>query len=148
MRETEPGNTSWITPGADIVVYCEIYGRPAPSFHKTTVAKVAAKSFTVTGPHYVPRIRLADLESARQGGSYTGSSWKAIRPDDPRVATWEAMRRRSNRHTLAVTASEEWQRMHGRNDREKLDALVDALLAYRIECDQVAKLIDTPATKG
>lgn len=124
-------DTSWITPGAEIVVYRDTYNA-SPDPIRTTVEKVAKASFTVAD---VPgeRFKFDTLQGKRYGSSYFGWSYVAIHPSDPKVNAMFAQQRRERTVARAVRAVAEWNTGHGRGDRAKLDAAIDALVKYRAE---------------
>lgn len=119
-------DTSWITEGAEVVVYRDAMdGARDPV--TTTVAKVAAKSFTLDGIDQ--RISLDGLSSKVVGMQYSGYRYRVIPCDSDKAAALYAAEARQAAMGQARMAVDKWQRARTRANRlaaiEALQAVED-----------------------
>lgn len=119
-------DTSWIKPGAEVVVYAT-GGNPNPK--RTTVDRVAAQSFTLVG--ITERIKLETLQSKRIGGDWHRWNYVVVRPDSPKAKELFRQRRIENLGTNAWSAVDAWNKGGSREDLAKIDAAIEALQKYR-----------------
>lgn len=123
-------DTSWVAAGAKVVVYRQDRDwRTRPRVHLTTVAKVAAKSFTVDGLD--ERIRLDTLKSKSYGGKWDQWEWVALHPDSELSADLLAIQRLNRLANLAHQAVVDWNTGKDRRDVEKVDAVITAFRRFR-----------------
>ena len=120
-------DNDWIKPGAEVVAYTT--GTGTPTVHKTTVATVATKSFTVVG--LGARIKLDGLRSADQGDSWHSWRWQIVRPDDPIVTKLAEQRLMARLAADAFRAVRKWSTGDFRANVTQIDAAITALQAYR-----------------
>ncbi|MFI6302138.1 hypothetical protein ACIBCH_09720 [Amycolatopsis thailandensis] len=116
-------STEWIKPGADIAVY--VRGNDGDRrLRRLKVARVATKSFTVTGVD--ERFNLETMATKTIGGSWSGWQYRATRPDSEQAA--------------AVATRDERDRLRGAayfylsgsvDDLTRVDAAIKELREWR-----------------
>lgn len=129
MTETTTA-PDWIYPGAEVIVWRDIPGAGMlATYHRTKVAKVAGKSFTVE--KFSDRFQLADLSTRRQGSTWSGWYYRVVPIGSDKHYELRAARKRENIMAAARDAAETWQR--SREDRAAITAVIDAFTALRDE---------------
>lgn len=125
-----PENTDWIKPGAEVIVYTEGArdGRAHPQ--RTTVTRVAGKSFTLNG--ITERISLDTLRSRDIGGTWDSWQYVVVKPDSDKARELFAQKRLDALYHAAERAVGNWDTEDGRADVGRLDAAITALQTYQV----------------
>lgn len=119
-------DADWIKPGVEVIVYST--GR-YPHPRKTTVLRVAAKSFTLDG--VAERIRFEDFKSKPVGSSWDSWRYAVVHPGSDKARELAQVQRVENALSRAIARVLDWNTGDGRRDKAKLDAAIGALFAYR-----------------
>lgn len=125
-------DTSWITPGAPVVIYRADH-TVTKTFYVTSVKSVAAKSFTVDQPQVTERFSLATLETKRLGGTWNAYRYVAVQVGSEQHKKLERVASQARAISDAHGAVEVWlrNRADAKAAREAASALLDA--AHHIE---------------
>lgn len=115
-------DTDWIRPGAEVVLH-----RTGEAWHvsRSTVEKIAAKSFTVVG--LTERIQFVTMASKRLGGSWHRFEYKVLRPESAESAKLFERERRAGVRSRAGVFSDRFVL----DNVENLDAAIAALTEWR-----------------
>lgn len=120
-------DTNWITPGAEVLVYTSLGRNESTHPVKTTIKRVAAKSFSVTAENE-PRFDLEDQRSPQQGRSSWSGHYRRVVPIDSdearEVIAAENRLRIRNRARKAVDA---WIKDRTRDSRLAAIAALEAV---------------------
>lgn len=120
-------NTDWIKPGAEVVI--QVRGRRPPRAIRTTVARVAAKSFTVVGETL--RFKLETLSTATQGSNWDPWRIVALHPESQEARRALEDAAVNGLQSAAIKAVNLWDRYGEPRDVSKIDAAILALTRYR-----------------